>query len=74
VHIDQVTVLFTDFKGFTAMSEQLTPKELVKDLHECFSAFDNICEKYGIEKIKTIGDAYMAAGGCPLRTPRTPPM
>jgi len=65
VHIDQVTVLFTDFKGFTAMSEQLTPKELVHDLHECFSAFDNICEKYGIEKIKTIGDAFMAAGGLP---------
>jgi class 3 adenylate cyclase/Tfp pilus assembly protein PilF len=64
--IDQVTVLFTDFKGFTAMSEQLSPKELVKDLHECFSAFDNICEKYGIEKIKTIGDAYMAAGGLPI--------
>lgn len=64
--IDQVTVLFTDFKGFTQMSEKLTPKELVRDLHECFSAFDHICEKYGIEKIKTIGDAYMAAGGIPL--------
>jgi class 3 adenylate cyclase len=58
-------VLFTDFKGFTQMSELVTPKELVKDLHECFSAFDRICEKYGIEKIKTIGDAYMAAGGLP---------
>ena len=63
--IDQVTVIFTDFKGFTALSEQLTPKALVKDLHECFSAFDRICDKYGIEKIKTIGDAYMAAGGLP---------
>lgn len=63
--IQQVTVLFTDFKGFTALSEQLSPKELVHDLHECFSAFDKICEKYGIEKIKTIGDAYMAAGGLP---------
>lgn len=63
--IEQVTVLFTDFKGFTAMSEQLSPKELVKDLHECFSAFDAIMEKHGIEKIKTIGDAYMAAGGLP---------
>ena len=38
---------------------------MVADLHECFSAFDRICEKYGIEKIKTIGDAYMAAGGLP---------
>ncbi len=63
--IDQVTVIFTDFKGFTALSEQLTPKALVKDLHECFSAFDHICDKYGIEKIKTIGDSYMAAGGLP---------
>ncbi len=69
VHIDQVTVLFTDFKGFTAMSEVVTPRQLVHDLHECFSAFDKITEKHGIEKIKTIGDAYMAAGGLP--TPNT---
>ncbi|MBK8226435.1 MAG: tetratricopeptide repeat protein [Flavobacteriales bacterium] len=69
VHLDQVTVLFTDFKGFTAMSEVLSPRDLVKDLHECFSAFDRITEKHGIEKIKTIGDAYMAAGGLP--TPNT---
>jgi class 3 adenylate cyclase len=67
--IDQVTVLFTDFKGFTAMSEKLTPKELVADIHECFSAFDHIMARHGIEKIKTIGDAYMAAGGLP--TPNT---
>ena len=67
--IDEVTVLFTDFKGFTAMSEILSPKELVKDLHECFSAFDHICQEHGLEKIKTIGDAYMAAGGLP--TPNT---
>ena len=63
--MDSVTVLFTDFKGFTQLSEILTPQDLVKDLHECFSAFDHILEKYGIEKIKTIGDAYMAAGGLP---------
>ena len=66
VQIDQVTVLFTDFKGFTSLSENLTPRELVRDLNECFSAFDRITEKYGIEKIKTIGDAYMAAGGLPV--------
>jgi adenylate cyclase len=65
--IEEVTVLFTDFKGFTAMSEKLSPKELVKDLHECFSAFDLIMEKHGMEKIKTIGDAYMAAGGLPTK-------
>ncbi|MBK9147821.1 MAG: tetratricopeptide repeat protein [Flavobacteriales bacterium] len=69
VHIDQVTVLFTDFKGFTAMSEVLSPKDLVNDLNLCFSEFDMITSKHGIEKIKTIGDAYMAAGGLP--TPNT---
>jgi class 3 adenylate cyclase len=68
-HYEDTTVLFTDFKGFTAMSEQLSPKELIRDIHECFSAFDRITEKHGIEKIKTIGDAYMAAGGLP--TPNT---
>ena len=63
---ERVTVLFTDFKGFTAMSEVVTPQQLVRDLHECFTAFDRICAKHGIEKIKTIGDAYMAAGGLPV--------
>ncbi len=64
--IEEVTVLFTDFKGFTALSETLSPKELVSDLNDCFSAFDHIMDKHGIEKIKTIGDAYMAAGGLPM--------
>ena len=64
--IDHVTVLFTDFKDFTKMSENMTPKELVSDLHACFSEFDLICDKNGVEKIKTIGDAYMAAGGLPI--------
>lgn len=62
---NNVTVLFTDFRGFTTMSEKLAAKDLVKDLHECFSAFDRIVEQHGLEKIKTIGDAYMAAGGLP---------
>jgi class 3 adenylate cyclase/uncharacterized protein HemY len=66
---DEVTVLFTDFKGFTAISEQLTPKELVQDLHECFTAFDNIIRKHGLEKIKTIGDSYMAVSGLPSPVP-----
>lgn len=64
--IEEATVLFTDFKGFTAMSEKLAPKDLVRDIHECFSEFDRIMAKYGVEKIKTIGDAYMAAGGLPV--------
>ncbi|MCF8448454.1 MAG: tetratricopeptide repeat protein [Taibaiella sp.] len=63
--IDDVTVLFTDFKGFTQLSEKLSPKELVGEINTCFSGFDNIMQKYGVEKIKTIGDAYMAAGGLP---------
>ncbi|MFM9944199.1 MAG: adenylate/guanylate cyclase domain-containing protein [Bacteroidia bacterium] len=62
---DEVTVMFTDFKGFTQLSEKLSPKELVAEINECFSAFDHIMHKYGVEKIKTIGDAYMAAGGLP---------
>ena len=60
---DMVTVIFTDFKGFTQTSEKLTANELVDELNYCFKGFDNIMEKYGIEKIKTIGDAYMAVGG-----------
>jgi adenylate cyclase len=63
--IEHVTVLFTDFKGFTELASHLPASELVALIHECFSAFDKICEKYNIEKIKTIGDAYMAAGGLP---------
>jgi adenylate cyclase len=61
----QATILFTDFKGFTQLSERLTAAELVAEIDHCFKAFDAIMEKYRIEKIKTIGDAYMAAGGLP---------
>jgi class 3 adenylate cyclase/ligand-binding sensor domain-containing protein/CheY-like chemotaxis protein len=64
-HFEQVTVLFSDFKDFTRISEQLTAADLVDELNVCFNAFDRIMEKYGVEKIKTIGDAYMAAGGVP---------
>ncbi len=63
--LDHVTVLFTDFKGFTQYSEKVSPEALVEDLHESFTAFDEIMAKHGVEKIKTIGDAYMAAGGLP---------
>lgn len=66
--IDEVSVLFTDFKGFTAISESLSAEDLVADLNICFTAFDEICAKYGIEKIKTIGDSYMAASGLPTVT------
>jgi len=62
-HFDEATILFTDFKGFTSISEQLTARELVDELDTCFKAFDHIITARGIEKIKTIGDAYMCAGG-----------
>ena len=61
--INEVSVLFTDFEGFTEKSSQLSPDMLVAELNVCFKAFDDIIEQHQIEKIKTIGDAYMAAGG-----------
>lgn len=62
---DSVSVLFTDFKNFTQIAEKLNAEELVAELDHCFKGFDAITTKYGIEKIKTIGDAYMCAGGIP---------
>ena len=63
---ERSTVLFTDFLNFTRLSESLSPEELIDELNACFLGFDEICEKYGLEKIKTIGDAYMCAGGLPV--------
>jgi len=63
---EKVTILFTDFKGFTQISEKLSAEDLVEEINTCFKPFDAICGKYGIEKIKTIGDSYMAAGGLPV--------
>ncbi len=65
-NFDSVSMLFTDFKGFTQVSEKLSAEDLLEELNICFKAFDLICTKYNIEKIKTIGDAYMAAGGLPV--------
>ncbi len=62
---NEVTVLFSDFVGFTNVVESLSPQELVTELHTCFKAFDAIIARYGIEKIKTVGDAYMAVSGLP---------
>ncbi len=64
-HFDSVTVLFTDFKGFTQIAESLTPNELVHELDSCFSYFDSMMSRYKLEKLKTIGDSYMCAGGIP---------
>ena len=65
---DSVTVLFTDFKGFTSFAENLSPEKLVKSVDFYFSKFDEIMEKYNLEKIKTVGDAYLCAGGLPYPT------
>ena len=63
---ESVTVLFTDFKDFTMYAETATPEELVESVDYYFSNFDDIIDKYGLEKIKTVGDAYMCAGGLPF--------
>ncbi len=68
-HYNSATVLFTDNVGFTELSENLTPSELVQFLNQIFSTFDSLVEKYRLEKIKTVGDAYMVAGGFPEPRP-----
>lgn len=68
-HFDEVTILFADIVGFTSLSHRLSPITLVALLNQVFSAFDSLAEQLNLEKIKTIGDAYMVAAGLP--TPRT---
>ena len=63
---DHVTVLFTDFVNFTVASERMSSQGVVDELHHCFKAFDGIIGRYHIEKIKTVGDAYLAVSGLPL--------
>ncbi len=64
-YFDHVTVMFTDFVNFTKAGERFSPQELVNELDTCFKAFDEIISGYGIEKIKTIGDAYLCVSGLP---------
>jgi adenylate cyclase len=64
-HYESASVLFTDFVGFTQIAEGLTPEELIAELDFCFTRFDEIARKHKLEKIKTIGDSYMAVGGVP---------
>ncbi len=64
-YFDHVSVIFTDFVDFTKAGERMTPQQLVDELHSCFKAFDDIISRYQIEKIKTIGDAYLAVCGLP---------
>ena len=72
VFFPSASVLFTDFKGFTQIAGRLTPAELIRELAFFFSAFDRIIERHGLEKLKTIGDAYMCAGGLPTPTSTHP--
>jgi len=65
----QVSVLFADIVGFTKISEQMSPSNLVKLLNNIFSRFDKLVDQHGLEKIKTIGDAYMVVAGLPLSCP-----
>ncbi|MDM8526810.1 adenylate/guanylate cyclase domain-containing protein [Anaerolineales bacterium HSG24] len=68
-HYDEVTILFADIVGFTKLSTKLSPLELLELLNKIFSAFDEFADRYGLEKIKTIGDAYMVVGGLPVPHP-----
>lgn len=71
-HYSKVSIIFTDFKAFTKTATEISPRDLVLTLNECFTAFDEICEKHNLEKIKTIGDAYMCAGGLPVENLTNP--
>ena len=68
----QVSVLFSDIQGFTEITEQMDPRELIDELDKFFYYFDSLVEKHNIEKIKTIGDAYMCAGGLPVKNRTNP--
>ncbi|WP_437992370.1 adenylate/guanylate cyclase domain-containing protein [Sorangium sp. So ce145] len=68
-HFEEVTVLFADIAGFTPLAARLPPAELVGLLNRMFSSFDQLAEQHGLEKIKTIGDAYMVVGGLPAQRP-----
>ena len=66
ISYESVSVMFTDFKGFTKIAEKLSPNDLITELDGCFSYFDSLVERYNLEKLKTIGDSYMCAGGIPI--------
>ena len=71
-YFEDATIVFTDFVDFTLLTEELPTQDLVYLLNRYFSAFDEIVQRYGLEKLKTIGDAYMFAGGLPTRNPSHP--
>jgi len=65
----EVSVFFSDFAGFTKLSSKIEPEKLIDELNDIFTEFDNIMEKYNCERIKTIGDAYLAVCGLPVKNP-----
>ena len=69
---DQVTVMFSDFKDFTVIAQQLDHEELIAELNRCFMFFDDVCVRHNIEKIKTVGDSFMCAGGIPIKNTTNP--
>jgi class 3 adenylate cyclase/ligand-binding sensor domain-containing protein len=69
---DSVTVMFSDFKDFTVIAQQLEPQDLIAELNRCFVFFDDVCVRHNIEKIKTVGDSFMCAGGVPIRNKSNP--
>ncbi len=71
-YFEDVTVMFTDFVGFTTSAEKLAAEDLVSLLNEYFTAFDEITKRHGLEKMKTVGDSYMCIGGMPVRHPSHP--
>lgn len=71
-YFEDVSVMFTDFVGFTTAAEKLAAEDLVAVLHEYFTAFDEITKRHGLEKMKTVGDSYMCIGGLPVRNPSHP--
>jgi class 3 adenylate cyclase len=66
VYYPSATVMFSDFAGFTQLAAQMPPNELLQELDFCFSGFDQIIARHGLEKLKTIGDSYMCVGGVPV--------
>jgi adenylate cyclase len=72
MYFEDVTVVMTDFVGFTLAAARMAADELVETLHEHFTAFDTIVARYGLEKLKTVGDSYIFVGGMPVRNPSHP--
>jgi class 3 adenylate cyclase/ligand-binding sensor domain-containing protein len=71
-HYDMVSVMFADFSGFTMIAEKMDPEELIDELDKFFVFFDEVCVRHNLEKIKTVGDSYMCAGGVPISNTTNP--